>query len=163
VRLLSDKADLRYRGYSRTNYERRDAPEVPEYGALANVGQRWRDLVGYYTRFGDVRELMARVDDRYVIMNAGDELQLLFPMLPPPAAGWKRDFVLIGDGWVKDGDFNTTSSKTVEPLPQHSRPDYEASSGLEDDPIYRHHTGDWQTFHTRYVTPDRFLSGLKHE
>jgi hypothetical protein len=74
-----------------------------------------------------------------------------------------RDFVLIGDGWVKDGDFNTTSSKTVEPLPQHSRPDYEASSGLEDDPIYRHHTGDWQTFHTRYVTPDRFLSGLKHE
>jgi tetratricopeptide (TPR) repeat protein len=165
VRLHGDKAELRYRGFSRTTQDRRDVPEIPEYAALANIGQRWRDLVGYYTRFGDVRELVDRVDDRYVIMNAGDELQLLFPVLPPPPAGWKRDFVLIGDGWVKDGDYNTTSSKTVGPLPQHSQPDHEASStvGLDDDPIYRHHPRDWQTFHTRFVTPDRFLSGLKHE
>jgi hypothetical protein len=27
------------------------------------VTPRWRDLVGYYTRFGDVRELVAGVDD----------------------------------------------------------------------------------------------------
>ena len=54
-------------------------PETPRYNELANVGQRWRDLVGYYTRFGDVRELLRAVDDRYVIMNAGDELRLSFP------------------------------------------------------------------------------------
>jgi hypothetical protein len=141
-------------------------PEIPDYASIANVGQRWRDLVGYYTRFGDVRELLTQVDDRYVIMNAGDELQLLFPQLPPPAAGWRRDFGLIGVWWVKDGDYNTTFSKTVGPLPQHARPDYDAESpsvGLEDDPAYRYHAKDWQTFHTRFVTPHRFLSGLKHE
>jgi hypothetical protein len=78
---------------------------------------RWRDLEGYYTRFGDVRELVAKTEDRYVIMNAGDELRLSFEAPPPPPAGWTRDFVLIGDGWVKDGDYNTSFSKTVLPLP----------------------------------------------
>jgi len=38
----------------------------------------WRDLEGYYTRYGDVGELLESVDDRYVIMNAGDELRLRF-------------------------------------------------------------------------------------
>ena len=98
----------------------------PIYGRLANVTPRWRDLVGYYTRFGDVRELVERVDDRYVIMNAGDELRLPFPVPPLPAAGWRRDFVLIGDGWEKDGDYNTSFSATVLPLPTHDRPNYEA-------------------------------------
>ena len=49
----------------------------------------------------------AAVDDRYVIMNAGDELLLRFPAAPPPAPGMVRDFVAVSDGWVKDGDFNT--------------------------------------------------------
>ena len=66
------------------------------------------------------------VDDRYVIMNAGDELQLSFRAPAPPATGWTRDFVLVGDGWEKDGDYNTTFSKTVQPLPRHDRPDYES-------------------------------------
>ena len=33
-------------------------PEVPRYGEIANIAPRWRDLIGYYTRFGDVRELL---------------------------------------------------------------------------------------------------------
>ena len=42
-----------------------------------------------YTRFGDVRELLTDVDDRYVIMNAGDELRLRFPEAPRAgAAAW---------------------------------------------------------------------------
>ena len=92
-------------------------PETPVYERVANVTQRWRDLVGYYTRFGDVDPFPAGVDDRYVIMNAGDELSLRFQDPAPPPAGWRRDFVLIGDGWEKDGDYNTDFSKTVLPLP----------------------------------------------
>ena len=63
---------------------------------------------------------MKAVDDRYVIANAGDELALRFPAPPPPPEGWVRDFVLIGDGWNKDGDYNTAFSKTVLPLPSHA-------------------------------------------
>ncbi len=164
TRVRAASAELRYRGFSQTDHARRDVPETPRYDALANVTERWRDLVGYYTRFGDVRELLSAVDDRYVIMNAGDELRLSFPAPPPPGRGFARDFVLIGDGWVKDGDFNTTASKTVEPLPRHGHPDYRTADrreSLEDDPVYRAHPQDWQRYHTRFVDPRAFLSGLR--
>jgi hypothetical protein len=163
TRLDASLADLGYRGYSQTSNIGPRGPEVPRYSALANIGQRWRDLEGYHTRFGDVRELLAGIDDRYVIMNAGDELRFGFDALPPPAAGWTRDFVLIGDGWVKDGDYNTSFSRTVGPLPTHARSEYVMppdGPALEADPAYRAHPDDWERFHTRYVTPRAFLGGL---
>jgi tetratricopeptide (TPR) repeat protein len=160
-RLAPTTAMLDYRGYSRTELVGPRGLEIPRYD-IANVRPRWRDLTGYHTRFGDVRELLVDTDDRYVIMNAGDEMRFRFTAPGPPPAGWRRDFVLIGDGWVKDGDFNTTHSKTVGPLPAHDRPIYsaDASTGLEDDPVYQRHPDDWVTYHTRYVAPDRFLRGL---
>jgi tetratricopeptide (TPR) repeat protein len=161
IRLQPAVAELRYRGFSRTEHERRDLPELPLYHEIAGVGQRWRDLVGYYTRFGPVGELLGHVDDRYVIMNAGDELLLRFPVPKPPRPGWTRDFVLIGDGWEKDGNYNTGYSQTVLPLPAHDRREYAGPLDLERDPVYRRHAGDWLTYHTRFVTPDEFLRGLR--
>jgi len=160
-RLDPETAELRYRGFSRTSQTGPYSPEVPHYDQIANTTQRWRDLTGYHTRFGDVRPLLAEVDDRYVIMNAGDELQALFPAPAPPPAGWTRDFVLMGDGWVKDGDYNTAFSKTVRPLPSHDVQTYRMPAGvaLDDDPAYRLHPDDWQTYHTRFVTPQEFLTG----
>ena len=163
VRLDPATADLGYRGFSETRSEKRDEPEIPIYDRIANTVPRWRDLVGYYTRFGDVRELLAGVDDRYVIMNAGDELRLSFAALPPPPKGWARDFVLIGDGWEQG---RRLQHRLLE--------DRAAASGtraprlqgriimptLEEDPVYQRHRDDWQKFHTRYVSPDAFLSGL---
>ena len=161
-RLVPAVADLDYRGYNVTEYVGPRRLELPRY-ELASVRPRWRDLVGYHTRFGDVRELLAEVEDRYVIMNAGDELRLLFTAPPPAPEGWRRDFVLIMDGWVKDGDFNTAHSKTVGPLPSHGTPDYDpdASPALEDDPVYQRHKDDWRKYHTRFVAPDTFLRGLR--
>ncbi len=155
-------ADLGYRGYSRTELLGPRGLELPDY-EIGNHRPRWRDLVGFHTRFGDVRELLEGVDDRYVIMNAGDEMRLRFDAPPPPEAGWRRDYVLIGDGWVKDGDFNTTHAKTVGPLPSHDQPVYDpdVSAVLEDDPVYRRHEDDWLNWHTRYVAPDYFLRGLR--
>jgi tetratricopeptide (TPR) repeat protein len=163
ARLAASTAELRYRGFSETVSPRGDTPETPLYDRLANTAPRWRDLTGYYTRFGDVRELLAGVDDRYVIMNAGDELRLEFPASSAPPEGWRRDYVLIGDGWEKDGDYNTGSSSTVLPLPTHASATYAGRSGplvLEDDPVYRQHADDWTRFHTRFVTPAPFLRGL---
>jgi hypothetical protein len=165
IRLNTARADLRYRGFSSTTSKRGNAPETPTYSPVAYTGQRWLDLEGYYTRFGEVGELLSEVDDRYVIMNAGDELAMQFTAPPPPSDGWTRDFVLIGDGWEKDGDFNTEFSRTVLPLPAHGPTPYKASAdpeSLENDPVYRRHRGDWERYHTRYVTPDAFTRGLGH-
>lgn len=159
--LAPDTASLRYRGFSTVRQANHSSPELPAYDTLSATTPQWLDLIGYYTRFGDVRELIGEIDDRYVIMNAGDELVLKFPAPPPPRAGWRRDFVLIGDGWVKDGDFNTGFSKTVQPLPYHGLTDYSVPPGpLEDDPVYRRYPDDWRRYHTRYVTPVGFQRAL---
>ncbi len=155
-------AELRHRGFSQLAAPERRRPDFPtNYEALAGSGARWRDLEGYYTRYGDVRELLRQTDDRYVIMNAGDEMVLRFAAPPPPPVGWTRDFVLVGDGWVKDGDFNTAASRTVGPLPSHAQHHYaETAVPLTDDPVYQQHQEDWERFHTRYVAPVSFERGL---
>jgi Tfp pilus assembly protein PilF len=162
TQLAPKTADLHYRGYSIVRQANPSSPEIPDYNHLAATTQVWRDLSGYYTRYGDVRELLAGIDDRYVIMNAGDELSLRFAAPAPPPSGWVRDYVIAGDGWIKDGDYNSTFSQTVLPYPYHARKEYNTSPGrLEDEWVYQHHPQDWQTFQTRYVTPGIFEDALR--
>ena len=115
-----------------------------------------------------MRELLAAVDDRYVIMNAGDELRLAFPAPPsrPRPRGWiARDFVLIGDGWVKDGDYNTSFSKTVLPLPRHRPPGLRGRRpsdwSSKTIPVYRQHAGTGRRTTRDSSTPRAFLGGLR--
>jgi hypothetical protein len=160
--LAPEAADLRYRGVLEMTQADASSPEVPNYNKVVSRRQYWRDLVGYHTRFGDVRELLTKVDDRYVIMNAGDELVFRFRAPPAPNSGWKRDFVWVADGWEKDGDFNTRFSKTVLPLPAHDQTSYSSPPGrLQDDPVYRRHPDDWRKYHTRWVAPAEFERGLR--
>jgi Tfp pilus assembly protein PilF len=165
VTLSPNIADLHYRGYSVMHMPgAARAPEVPDYNQIEGTKQRWRDLIGYYTRYGDVRELVNKIDDRYVIVNSGDELSLRFSEQSPPPAGWARDFVIVGDGWIKDGDYNSTFSKTVLPLPYHAKNEYTTRPGrLEDEWVYGQHPEDWKNYHTRYVTPDVFKNALRDE
>ena len=59
VTLNPNVADLHYRGYSVMHMPgAARAPEVPDYNQIEGTKQRWRDLIGYYTRYGDVRELV---------------------------------------------------------------------------------------------------------
>lgn len=160
--LGAQRAELDYHGFSAIGRADEHSPELPDYRHLTGTQPHWRDLIGYYTRYGDVRELLERVDDRYVIMNAGDEMRLQFPALPAPSAGWVRDFVVIADGWEKDGDYNTAFSGTVLPLPRHDWPAYDSMPArLEDDPLYQRYPEDWVNYHTRYVTPDAFRDVLR--
>jgi Tfp pilus assembly protein PilF len=161
-RLAPDKVDLHYRGYSVINRPDAGAPEIPDYHTLSSSKQVWRDLIGYYTRYGEVGELLRDIDDRYVIVASGDEMSLRFPEQPPPPAGWVRDYVIIGDGWIKDGDYNSTFSKTVLPLPYHAKQEYITPPGkLEDEWVYRRYPEDWQNYHTRYITPSVFRNALR--
>lgn len=154
-------ANLCFRGFSLITQANLSSPEVPHYDVVQESVLRWDDQEGYATRYGDVRELLENVDDRYVITSPGDELRLKFPVLPPPAAGLRRDFVLICDGWVKDADYSTTFSKTILPLPYHGMKDYVLPpTTLEADHAYQLHPDDWRTYQTRYVTPQYFESAL---
>ncbi len=154
-------AELVWRGFSVMDAANSASPETPDYNRLEGSGSKWREIEGYYTRYGDVRELLEKADDRYVIMGSGDEVRLRFAAAAPPAAGWVRDFLMVGDGWIKDGDYNSAFSRTVLPLPYHGMRSYTAAPGrLEDDPEYRRHPGDWAEFHTRYVGPEEFRSAL---
>ncbi len=155
-------AELRYRGFSVIEKRDDSSPEKPVYDKILTTNQRWRDLEGFYTRFGDVLELLEKTDDRMVLMNAGDELVLKFPALPEVQKGWKRDFVIIGNGWIKDGDLNSVFSKTLLPLPTHATNDYSMPpTTLENDPVYQKNKTDWLKFHTRYVSPDDFRNALR--
>ena len=160
-RIQPEKARLRYRGFSKLVVKTKHAPEVPDYQDIKGTTPQWSDLVGFYTRYGDVKPLLRKVDDRYVIMNAGDEMRLKYKEPSKPAKGWKRDFVMISDGWEKDGDYNTTFSKTVIPLPSHHNSTYNTPpTTLQNDPVYKQHKQDWITYQTRYVTPRPFYRAL---
>ncbi|TVR18278.1 MAG: hypothetical protein EA391_02645 [Balneolaceae bacterium] len=163
--LMPVKQELRYRGFSEWNVPDAVSPNMPTYSEIASTAQRWRDLEGFHTRFGDVSELLAEIDDRYVIMNAGDELVLHFEALEPPREGYTRSYVFVSDGWVKDGDYNTEASATVLPLPYHGQADYEYkdAGNLFDDPVFQRHAEDWVNFHTRYITPHGFRTALRFD
>jgi Tfp pilus assembly protein PilF len=162
TKLAATTAQLRYRGFSEVRAADASSPELPQdYDRRITTAPRWRDLEGCYTRFGDVKPLLSKIDDRYVIMNAGDEMQLRFSAPPPPPAGMKRDFVLIGDGWVKDGNVNTAFGKTVLPLPAHDLVRYEtAPKRLVDDPVYKRHAADWAQYHTRTIGTTGFQNAM---
>ena len=99
-------------------------PERFVYADLRPVSS-WNPTPGLYTRYGDVTELLAAIDDRMAILGAGDEVRLRFaaPSDPPPP-GWRRDFVLIVDGWAKEQEANTAFGDSVEPLPFHQMSAY---------------------------------------
>jgi hypothetical protein len=155
-------ASLRYRGFSLITRANESSPELPHYDVVQQSALHWQSQEGYATRYGDVLPLLRNIDDRYVITSPGDELRMQFAAPAGPLPGWKRDFILIGDGWVKDGDYNSTFGGTIQPLPYHGMAAYTvAPAALEDDPAYRLHPADWREYHTRYVTSHEFLTALK--
>ncbi|MEZ5332977.1 MAG: FG-GAP-like repeat-containing protein [Thermoanaerobaculia bacterium] len=140
-------ADLHYRGFSALTRASAESPHRFDYGRVS-VGPRFRDMNGRFTRFGPVGELLTAEDDRYVVMNAGDEMTVRFDAesLPELPAGWRRDWVLYTDGWVKDADVNTRRSATVEPLPHHGMAAYPDPAGaFPDTPEHRAWLAAYQT------------------
>ena len=154
--LNPDSADLHYRGFSEMYRPNPHAPHLFDYQKVTKAAQ-WRDLAGYYTRFGDVAPLLQEVDDMYVILNAGDEITVEFEAsrLPTLKAGWVRDFILYSDGWDKDGDINTLTSQTVEPLPFHgmSSYPYPETERYPNDEVHRRYRLEYNTRRVEHRLP----------
>lgn len=139
--LAPASADLRFRGFSTpVIHPLRQQPERFDYQRVM-MSTMWNPTPGMYTRYGEVRELLAAVDDLLVVMGSGDEVELGFDATKLPAlpSGWRRDFLLLFDGWAKDADANTAFSQTVEPLPFHamSRYPYPEGERFPDDELHR--------------------------
>ena len=142
-------ADLHFRGFSRMY--RKGGRYGPYWFAYDDVAKEspWRPIEGAFTRFGDVLPLLRNPDDMYVIMGPGDEATIQFDAssvksLPP---GWKRDFLLYTDGWIKDSDLNTAFGTTVGPLPFHgvrSYP-YRAAEAYPTDSQHQRYLREYNT------------------
>ena len=145
-------ADLHFRGFSRMY--RKGGRYGPYWFDYAEVTKEspWRPITGAFTRFGDVRSLLGEADDRYVIMGAGDEATVEFNAhsAGPVPPGWKRDFLLYTDGWIKDSDLNTAFGTTVEPLPYHGARAYPFSVG-DAYPSSEEHQRYLRQYNTRVV------------
>ena len=141
-------ADLRFRGFSRLY---RPTPNGPHYFDYSSVEEEspWLPFPGRYTRFGDVRELLAVADDRSVVMAPGDEIRLVFDAtdLPAPPSGWLRTVFLESHGWDKDADRNTGEGQQVEPLPFRAMTTYPygPEESFPETQLHRDYLENWLT------------------
>jgi hypothetical protein len=162
IRLQPVLADLHYRGFSALSQKNFSSPHLPDYYNIT-TGQKWRDLTGIYTKFGDVLPLLLESDSKIVIMNAGDEISLEFATaeLPELPNNWSRDFLFYNDGWLKDGDLNTAHGQTAEPLPFHgmSAYPYGPDDGYPSDP---EHVNYMELYNTRMVTTNSFKDEIRN-
>lgn len=140
-------ADLRYRGFSASVPPREHAPERYDYQQVS-IAPKWPPMLGHFTRYGEVRELLTATDDRLVVLGSGDEIALSFAVpLEPLPTGWKRDFFLHNVGWDKDADLHTVYGQMVEPLPYVAMPGYPYldQTGPTESPAYREYLQRYQT------------------
>lgn len=144
-------ADLTERGYGAHYKDAEDGPDLFDFNRTL-TGDRapgWPEIRGSYTRLGECRPLLTSVDDRYAIVAPGDALRLLYDgrKLPALPAGWKRDFIVMSDGWTKDTDPSTVSGETVEPLPFHGmkRYPYGSDEHFPTDPAHQAWQREWNT------------------
>lgn len=148
ARLLPDSAELRFRGFSQLVRQAPNAPHAYDYARRA-VDSPWLPFPGRYTRYGDVRPLLAEPDDLSVILAPGDEMALRFEThdLPPVAEGYVRTLFLESHGWDKDADRNTFEPRRLEPLPFRAMTGYPWGEGehYPDSPEHRRYRDEWLT------------------
>jgi tetratricopeptide (TPR) repeat protein len=141
-------ANLHYRGFSTpVNDPKHQRPDSFDYVHVLAYAP-WNPFLGNYTRYGEVGKLLARTDDRLVVMATGDEMTVKFSaqQLPPLKPGWKRDFFLYVSGYAKDGEPNTAYSRTVAPLPFRAMANYPyGTASYPDDQGQRAYLREYQT------------------
>lgn len=144
-------ANLRWRGFSEETSPDGREPYGYNYQKVSFTSP-WKTMTGSYTREGDVRELLVKSDDMFVIAKPGDEISLTFDAtkLPVVQQGWKRTFLLYADGFSKEMDINSATPDQVGPLPFHGMTKYPYSSP-ESYPFTPQRRNYIERFNTRKV------------
>ena len=160
TKLELKSAELHYRGFSELVPKPNNAPKWFDYGNVTKESI-WPPMTGNFTRFGDVKELIAEADDLQVVLGAGDEMTIEFSAeteeLPP---GWKRDFIIYNIGWDKDADLNTVHGQSAEPLPFRamSKYPYEPDQTFPSEPK---HVDYLKRYQTRNQLPGMFWNQIR--
>jgi len=141
-------ATLSERGFSAEIRPDGRAPPRYDYARVTRASP-WKAMPGRYTREGDVRELLMKADDMFVIAKPGDEIALAFEAAAagPLPGGWTRTFFLVADGFSKEMDINSASPDRVEPLPFHAMTayPYRAPEHYPDTPEYHQYQAKYNT------------------
>ncbi len=143
-------SELRWRGFSVANPPDGREPLVFDYDRV-RPSSPWKVMTGRYTREGDVRDLLTRTDDRFVVGRPGDEIALSFDAarLAPLPPGWTRTFLLHADGFSKEMDLSSASPDEVEPLPFHGMKQYPYDPGdapaLHATPAHKAYVSGYNT------------------
>ncbi len=90
--------------------------------------------------------MIGAIDDKFVVMGQGDEIQLGFQPLPDPPASITRELVFSAYGYYKDG--KTDLPLTVDPLPFAAMSNYPYPAS-ESYPTDQGHTDYLQQYNTR--------------
>ena len=152
ARLDPVSADLRWRGFSDEVTPDGHEPFGYDYRRVSSTSP-WKVMTGNYTREGDVRELLLKSDDMFVVSRPGDEISLSFDAtaLPTLPKDWTRTFLLYADGFSKEMDINSASPDQLAPLPFHGMSRY-PYNWPEHYPLTEERQRYLEKYNTRAVT-----------
>jgi len=144
-------ADLHFHGYPRQIEDQPPGNVKYVYEEVSSTGPYARQA-GTYTRYGDVRELLADFDDRLVVFGSGEEVALEFDptSLPTLPKGWVRDYFFLANGYEKDMDFYAAEGNTVDPLPFRAMQTYPYPG--KSFPLDDEHLNYFLIYNTRHVS-----------
>jgi len=115
-----EQSTMRLHGFSRLIRPQGEFPMPDRFNYHdTSFNSLWNPLTGKYTRYGEVEELLHTQDSLMAVFSSGDEVSMIFngSELPVVKPGYKRDFLLYLNGFVKDGDKYTAHAGTVTPMP----------------------------------------------
>ncbi len=117
------QAQLSYRGYLQEYSPDGKAPTVFDNDQIISVPLL--RLEGQTTPYGNVLPLADSPDNRFVLINAGDEILLVYDgnLLPNLPENWTRSYILRSYGYCKAIDLFNPNSHLVEPIPHSDTPD----------------------------------------
>lgn len=148
TRLDPASATLRWRGFSAEVTPDGREPYRYDYSRVMPDAS-WKVMPGRYTREGEVRELLLKADDMFVVSRPGDEVALSFDAagFPPIPEGRVRTFLLYADGFSKEMDINSASPHGTDPLPFHgmTRYPYAAPEHYPSTDPYREYLARYNT------------------
>jgi len=142
------QAALAHLGYPKEIRLHPASDTIYSYAQRSETGP-YAHAAGNYTRYGDVKALLGKSDDKFAVFSSGEGVKLEFDPahLPSLPAGWVRDYFFYADGFEKDMDFYAAHAFTVEPLPKHGLDAYPYADGSDypSDPEHLRYQLDYNT------------------